>query len=155
MQNKPYLFAVEFSMNGGKPVKGKIAVEFIGGTIHYVGENNRNAERPVRSIGDEIVRIRYNSGLLAQRKFGLYGLTDGRQIIVDSSPSGSSMSIERDGIKPSEPLSVAHELILPDGRVYVEESLLMRGSSDKETLKRVKHYTPELFERMLAELSAA
>ena len=76
-------------------------------------------------------------------------------MIIDMTASGESMLMEESGVRPSYPVSTAHVLIAPDGRVYVEESLLMRGASNKQALKKVKQHTPDLFQKMLAELGIA
>ncbi|MBI4168163.1 MAG: hypothetical protein HY515_04350 [Candidatus Aenigmarchaeota archaeon] len=154
MQNKSYLFVIELGTNHVKPINGKFSVEFLAGRIPYTGANDARGYREVRKIGDGVARIRYTHGGINQRNFGLYGLTDGVEMVTETSASGDSVLMEENDVNPNMPLPKAHVIVVPDGRVFVEESLLMRGSSNKEALKKVKQYVPGLFQRMSVELLA-
>ncbi len=152
MQNKNYLLAVEFGMNGDSAVADRTMVEFLEGEIHYWDAGNRIGRHTVNAINGGVVRIRYNQGFVASRNFGLYGLTDGQGFIADMTSRGDSVMIEESGVDPYEPLARAHMLMTPDGRLYVDESLSMRGASTKPALRRVKQLAPELYSEFVKNL---
>ncbi len=99
-------------------------------------------------IGDNVARIRYRDGITG-RNFGLYGITDQETVVIGIPETGGSVILDKDAVKPYEPLGTAGMIILPDGRMYVEEDLLMRGASDKEVLRTVKRLAPGLYSEML------
>lgn len=142
MQARQHLFVVELGMNGSNPVKDKIPVEFLGGVVQYQNADERLGQRTVQTVETTITRIRYNHGGFKQRNFGLYGLTDGKDFVTDMTSVGESVLVGESGVRPQEPLSSAHVLIVPDGRLYVEESLLMRGGQRQGSVEKSQAIRP-------------
>ncbi len=94
-----------------------------------------------------LIRIRYVDGMRT-RRFGLYAYTDGNGVIVERGAAGESAILEKTRIYPHEPMASATAVLLPDGRVFVDENRLTVGNSDKQLLHNLKEIIPQLYQDM-------
>ncbi|MFH0890381.1 MAG: hypothetical protein V1836_04580 [Candidatus Aenigmatarchaeota archaeon] len=110
-------------------------------------------KNPVRMldgpVSDGINQLVYRPNAMPARIFSFYGLTDGRTMLVDRSLSGSYMMFDNLKIKPYEPMETADMVVLPDGRIFVEDRFT-NGEGNKAVLKKVKQLAPELYSEFSA-----
>lgn len=86
----------------------------------------------VCNLSDGVCALKFIAGAGKDRKFVAYGLTDGVDFLSGPVKPRGYMEVEGDKVVPRGHIESAKVLVLPDGRVFVEEGVVSGGKENRE-----------------------
>ncbi len=102
----------------------------------------------VCNLNDGVCALRFINGTEKDRKFVMYGLTDGVDFLSELVKPKGYLEVEKDKVVPRGHIESAKVLVLPDGRVFVDEEMVSGGKENRERLRTVEKSAPELYREM-------